>query len=259
MRLRSLVAPAGLAAVAAAATGCGAASLDGSAVASAASKTKGQSSHVTLDSTITERGKTISLTGSGDFDDSARRGEMTVTATTVSLDEILDGTTVYLRSPRFTSELPAGKSWIKIDLQKAGKSLGLDFNAMLSQQNPTDALARLEHTGKVAKIGSETIDGVSATHYRTTIDISKLPQGDKIEQLVHPHFGPLDVWIGSDGFVHRFRMDYTATEQSVGLVHTLMTVTLSDFGEHVNVDVPSDDQVLDETNAVSQGVNGGSG
>jgi hypothetical protein len=112
-------------------------------------------------------------------------------------------------------------------------------------QSPAQMLKQLEGAGSVKSLGTETIDGVQTTHYQLTIDISKLPQGAKIEALVHPKYGPIDVWIGNDnGYVYRESLSasFSAHGQSASMT---MKVDFSKFNEPVTVAIPPASQTVD--------------
>jgi hypothetical protein len=217
-------------------------------VTSAAQRTTtAPSEHVDLDATVTAAGKTVELKGSGDFARTEGMMHMEGVGTEgASVDAILNGTTIYMKSPAFASSLPAGKSWVKIDLQRAGAANGIDFSSLLSQ-SPTQSLAHLEASGPVSKVGVETIGNEPTTHYRGFIDLTKLPQGRQIEALTNVRYGPYDVWIGRDGYVYRMRLAYSYEVPQSGRAEMTMDMKLSNFGEQVNVGVPSDDETLDLT------------
>lgn len=213
------------------------------------------SEHVDLSATATLQGNPFSLTGAGDFDSAKKSGQMTVHANVqgldMQIDEVLDGTTIYLKSPLLSASLPAGKTWMKLDLQKAGKAEGVDLSQLMGQ-DPAQSFAQLQASGNVTKVGDETIDGVDTTHYRGTIDLSKLPQAGKLKALANAKYGPYDVWIGKDdGYVHRVKSSYSVGQQSFGL-----TMNFSDFGKDVIVDVPGASDTADVTNKSLQGLGG---
>jgi LppX/LprAFG-like lipoprotein len=213
------------------------------------------SEHVDLNATATVQGNPFSLTGAGDFDNAKKSGDMTVHANLqgldMQIDEVLDGTTIYVRSPLFSAGLPAGKSWLKLDLQKVGKAQGVDLSQLMGQ-DPSQSFAQLQASGQVTKVGDETIDGVDTTHYRGKIDLSKLPAAAKIKALAKAKYGPYDVWIGTDdGYVHRVKTSYTLGQQAFGL-----TMSFSDFGKDVSVTVPAANETVDATNKSLQGLGG---
>jgi hypothetical protein len=213
------------------------------------------SEHVDLTANATLQGNPFALTGAGDFDNAAKRGWMSVHANLqgldVQIDEVLDGTTIYVKSPLLSAALPAGKTWMKLDLEKAGKSRGVDFSQLLGQ-DPAQSFAQLQASGDVTKVGDETIDGVDTTHYRGRIDLSKLPQAAKIKGLARAKYGPYDVWIGKDdGYVRRVQSSYSLQQQSIGL-----TMNFSDFGKDVSVNVPAASETADATGKSIQGLGG---
>jgi len=216
--------------------------------------------HMVMTGTVAAGPTKITMNGSGDFATATKRGQMSLSMNlagrTFAVNEVIDGLTIYMQSPLFSGQLPSGKTWMKLDLQKVGSKLGLNYSSLMSQ-SPAQALQQLEAAGSVSNKGTETIDGVATTHYQlTNIDISKLPQGAKLEALAHPQYGPLDVWIGNaDGYVYRESLSFTyaVSGQSASMS---MRVDLSKFGEKVNVTVPPASAVLDATNLMQGGLGG---
>ena len=201
----------------------------------------------------------VTATGTGAVDFASRSTELQLHMTvpqagmTVDMSERMVGTTLYMHSPLLSGA--TGKPWIKLDLQKLGKSQGIDFSTLLSQ-DPSQSFAQLQASGDVTKVGDETIDGVDTTHYRGRIDLAKLPQAAKIKALANAKYGPYDVWIGKDdGYVYRVRTSYSyvagGARQSV-----TSTTNYSDFGKEVNVTVPSDDESVDATKSGIKGLGG---
>lgn len=225
-------------------------------VKSAATKTaQATSEHATLRGSVTAAGQAVTLSGAGDFDNTNRQGSMhldfAVAGLSGTLDEVLDGTTIYMSSPLFAASLPQGKTWLKLDLQKAAASKGIDFSALLSQ-NPAQSLAQLQSSGSVTKVGDETIDGVATTHYRGRIDPSK-----KIKALANAKYAPYDVWIGKDdGYVRRIVLSYSLGV-SGGKGETIgLTMGFSNYGKDVSVSVPAAADSYDATNKAIQGLGG---
>ncbi len=228
-------------------------------VKQAATKTADlKSEHMNMTATVSA-GSSMNLTlgASGDFVNAAQQGTMTmnmgVGGRNLQMKAILDGTTMYAQSPMFSSQLPTGKSWMKIDLKKAGDS-SMNFSS-LSSQSPTQLLQQLEAAGSVKSLGTESIDGVDTTHYQVTnLDFAKLPHGAKLDALAHPSFGPIDVWIGnSDGYVRRESLSFTysVAGQSGSMK---ARVDLSKFGEPVDVTIPPSSEVFDATSLASGGL-----
>jgi hypothetical protein len=230
-------------------------------VKSAGTKTaQAPSEHIALKGSVTVGTTLVTVDGTGDFDNAKKLGSMHANFSTGGLsgtiDEVLNGTTIYLQSPLLTSNLPRGKTWLKLDLQKALQSKGIDFSA-LTTQSPTAALSRLQASGTVVKVGDETINGAATTHYRAQIDLAKLPQGGKIAALAHATYGPLDIWIGADdGYVHRIHTAYTIKAAKASAESIAMTMDFSDFGKSVSVSVPSDAESVDGTGQAIKGLGG---
>ena len=209
--MRRLAVALSLAAVPLAAAGCGGAksttgdattALDASsAVQQAVAKTlKAGSVHIAVTASASTGGQDVTLTGSGAFDSKMRRGTLHANVSLggiqTSIDEVLDGTTAYAQSPLLSALLPAGKTWLKIDLTAAGKALGVD-TTVLRAQDPAVALAQLKALQKVREVGTAPIGGVQSTHYRGTIDVAKLPQGSAgVLSSAGTTLGPADVWVG---------------------------------------------------------------
>jgi hypothetical protein len=225
-------------------------------VKSAATKSvQASSEHATLNGSVTAAGQAVTLSGAGDFDNAGHVGSMhldfAVSGLSGTLDEVLDGTTVYMNSPLFAASLPQGKTWLKLDLQKAAASKGIDFSALLSQ-NPAQSLAQLQSSGSVTKVGDETIDGVSTTHYRGRIDPSKT-----IKSLAKAKYAPYDVWIGKDdGYVRRIALAYSLGAAGANREAIALTLGFSDYGKDVIVAVPSAADSYDATNKTIKGLGG---
>jgi len=222
-------------------------------VMQSAKKSAGATSqHVTLSATAAVQGQKVVLTGAGDFSQQDKVGAMTVHANIggldVQIDEVLSGTTIYMKAPLFAASLPQGKTWMKLDLQKLGTSQGLDFGSLLGQ-DPSQSFDSLRASTHVTEVGDETIDGTDTTHYRGRIDAAKLPAALKKLRVT---YRPYDVWIGKDdGYVRRMRTSYSAAGQTIAT-----TMNFSDFGKDVTVDVPPADQTADMTDQSLQGLGG---
>lgn len=221
-------------------TACGGVSIN--AVAKAATKaTSAGSEHVVITGSVTAAGQSVQLNGTGDFRTSPKLGQMhldmSVAGRHIVMDEVMQGLTVYMKSPLFSAELPADKHWVSVDLQQAGAKLGVNLS-QYTQQDPTDILAALKKTGSVDKIGSETIDGVSTTHYRATIDLAKAPNSQSLQKATGLKSLPVDVWLDGGNQLRRMVMTYSAAS---------MRMDFSNYGEQVNVRVPSANDTVDLT------------
>ena len=204
-----------------------------------------------------------SLSGEGVF--AKRRGHLTLDMSDFSAgavvpdgkaEFIFDQLVYYMKLPGSNAlPLPPGKEWFKIDLQQVSQKQGLDLGQLtqLSQSDPSQALDFLRGASDdFEKVGTEDVRGVSTTHYRGTIDLTKVADGAspdmaeeyrKLAQLAPSTKVPMDVWLGDDGLVRRIRF-----EQALGDNSTMtMDEELYDFGTEVDVTPPPDDQVVDLT------------
>jgi len=229
-------------------------------VTSAAKKTSEQTSeHMSLRGSARVAGTAIGVTAEGDFDAASKTGavhaQVLAGALNVPIDEVLDGGVLYLKSPVLAAGLTHGKTWFKLDLERALATKGIDYSA-LSAQSPRDVLAKMQTMGGVTAVGDETIAGTATTHYRGRIDLSKLPQGAKLGALGNPSFGPYDVWIGKDdGLVRRVAYGYASTS-GAGRQRVSLRMDFSDFGKDVSVTVPTAAESLDVTKESIEGLGG---
>jgi hypothetical protein len=275
--MRRFLAPLGLVILAAALAGCGGRNVD--PVTAAASKSeRAGGAHVTTRVTVTfPSGGEGLITGEGSFDQ--RRGKMSLDMSNLLQNSPLPlgsgsgikarylnegaGWLLYLHLPFFTSSLPKGKRWIRIDLQQAGAAaLGANFSELLGQagQNPVQALDMLRATGTPTKVGPDIVGGVRSTQYRTTIDLKKALRLNGvsrpgIRRLIASSGStelPVDVWIGTDGLVRQLRTE-TRNAMSGTAVSTATLTTMSHWGTKVSVETPPAGQVYDATTSTPNG------
>jgi hypothetical protein len=168
---------------------------------------------------------------------------------------------LYVNAPALTAMIPGGKSWVRLDLEQAAKSAGVDLNAMIAQaaQNPADVLDMLKAAGSVETVGTETVDGAQTTHYTATIDLAKAagtvggPAQQAVQSMIDqggPSTIPADVWIGDDGLVRKLTVDETVGTGN-DTANVRVNLGLSDYGTAVNVTAPPSDDTLDATGLVA--------
>jgi hypothetical protein len=230
------------------------------AVRDAVAKTvRAGSEHAVLSAAVNAGGNAVRLAGKGDFDSAKRTGSLhasfAVGGLQSTVDEVLDGQTVYVSSPFFSTVLPAGKTWLKLDLATAEKTLGANASALTSQ-DPTAALGQLRALTGLRQTGTATIDGVQTTRYRGRIDPSRLPAATRsLVAKSGTGFGPVDVWVGADGYVHRVRVATTAGAGGQK-ARTVVTMTLSKYGEPVQTSVPPATATVDASTVKIPGLGG---
>ncbi|MEU6683073.1 hypothetical protein [Streptomyces sp. NPDC046832] len=172
------------------------------------------------------------------------------------IDQVL-----YQKLPR--GQAPGGKPWIKVDLGKVAARQGTGDRSM-SDPAQSAAYARAITDKDVTEKGKATVNGVRTTHYRVSVDVDDLPNGDTLRKQVGPTL-PMDVWLDDEGRMRRQQIDMTVkapetTQPSSDAspapekvtVRTVMDFT--DFGTEVEADEPPAGQVTDMTGkALEQG------
>jgi hypothetical protein len=247
-------------------------------VAGAATKTQDAGGYkTTFSMAMSVAGRQLTMTGRGQFD--SDQGEMVIDMSSLlqqsgapagtdgTIDAIFvheDGDPVmYFKMGLLSALMPGGKSWIRLDFAKAGKAAGIDLGKLMggASQNPADALQLLQANGDFNVVGTETIGGVSTTHYHGTIDLEKAlaakgaPQ-DMIQRLLDagaPKQYPLDVWVDDSGYIRQLEMSYSQATNGVPL-STTMRMDMSDYGTDVSVSAPPSDQVFDATDLATKGL-----
>lgn len=229
-----------------------------SPVVAAAKKTAtAKSSTFQMTVTTSIAGQRATMTGAG-----AQRGtDVKLTMRTRSrgvalrFDAILvqegGGYVMYMRSPAFRSQLPPGKSWVRIDLRRQGANLGIDISSLVSS---SQTIAPLEKgLLSTTRLGREVVAGRSTTHYRALVDIQRaaraVPAYGKqvaaIQRATGIRLGRTwyDVWIGSDGRIQRMR--YSTPTVAAGVRgKSVQTITFLSFDTPVSIAAPPRSQVF---------------
>jgi hypothetical protein len=161
------------------------------------------------------------------------------------------GEDVYLRSPALLSlrEKDVEEEWILFDAQ-AREQTGLGAGpAGLGSGDPTEVLASLGETaGDVEEVGQESVRGAETTHYRTTVDLTRVEGADKrgLGDTIRT-----DVWVGEDGLVRRLRQQVPFSNAGqTGEVH--FTLEYFDFGVEERIEPPPEDDVVSAEKAFGE-------
>jgi hypothetical protein len=172
---------------------------------------------------------------------------------------------VYVRAPMLASYIPAKTPWIKLDPSSLPQQQG-GVGAATAALDPAAILAALEGAISVDEVGSETVDGDDATHYRATVDLVKLlpsmadlaPDAptdaemqeakDKLAELGLDTL-PIELWVDGDGYLKQIQLalDLSTIAPDRPGASFSVTLTLSDIGEDISIDVPPASQVTDLT------------
>jgi hypothetical protein len=277
---RILALPLLLLAAAPALSGCSTDSLTAQGIAQAAETTSakgGSKVSMRTSTTIPGGGGALEMSGDGVVDSKRRIGRMTMRfgglvpgGEAMTQEMIFDRFTIYMRSELFAAGLKSGKKWLKFDLAKVSKGLGIDLS-QLGQvgQDPSQSMQMLKAIGgDVKKVGDEKVRGVDTTHYSATVDFDRYPAAvpasdraavrksiDSLIKLTGQRTVPVDVWVDDDKVVRRFGQTITTKIPGAGSMQVKMTMDFYDFGTKVDVTAPPAAPVQD-ISALAQGLGG---
>jgi hypothetical protein len=202
------------------------------------------------------------INGTGFMDTKGHKGRMSLQIPQLrgTMDAVFLNRIIYLHFPAaIAGKIPGGKSWVKLDLDKAARQQGIDLGALQStstNNDPAQQLAQLRGAGDVKKVGTETIRGTKTTHYKATIDLRKAADRapadqraaakrsvEQIIKLTGSSTVPTEVWLDKQGRARR--MSFTMKAQGQSLRETM---DLYDFGTREAIKAPpaSDTQDITE-------------
>jgi hypothetical protein len=221
-------------------TGCGGSASSGKAagvntVRAAYVSSSGAGYQIAMKVTGNAAGHTINVSGTGAFDQAAHAGQLTMNISQPTLggessqiNAVILGKDFYLKLPAsLAGKIPGGKPWLELSLSEIGKRVGIQGLSALADNpggNPARfvQLLRSASTGGVQNLGQRTIDGVSTTGLRATIDLSRvvdtLPASQQpsaasaiasIEKLTGLHYLPIRAWVDSSNHVRRIVLSET--------------------------------------------------
>src|SRR3954453_126987 len=253
--------------------GCGASDdLSPSDVAQAATATgHATGAKVAFDGAGTAQGQEIKITGDGVLDNAGRRGEINFHFASAGqrfdMQEVFLGKTIYMKFPEALSKELGGKRWVKLDLEKAGKSLGIEFDSLggLSSGDPSEQLDMLRAAHEAKKVGTDKVRGVETTHVKGTLDLRRYPElvpasqrsaakrsVDKIIQLGGGAKVPFEVWYDDKKLIRRIKQQIKVPKG--GTVDFAME--LYDFGTPVAVKAPPGSDTKDVSDLAAQSAGG---
>jgi hypothetical protein len=216
-------------------------------------------------------GGDLTITAEGEFDNDAGRGAMTTDMGAAfedlagsgfpegasTMEMVLDGDTVYLRSPLFSMFADEDTEWVSVPADELGSDAGFGSGA----EDPGAFLEFLQRAGgEVTEVGIEEVRGVETVHVRTDLDLVAMLEDAAPEERAELEEAleglgegaeafrtlPVEAWIDEGGFVRRFTMDFDFSElggSAMGELAMTITVELYDFGEPVSITVPDPSEV----------------
>ncbi|MFC1431689.1 hypothetical protein ACEZDB_13645 [Streptacidiphilus sp. N1-3] len=228
------------------------------------------SAKLTLDETVQSGKQSISVTGTGSTQLSgsggSSDGEFTLTAAGQSIQMRVIGKVLYeMLPPAARAKVPGQKPWVRIDLAKAAAGAG----GTISAPDTSQALGYLKDAKDVTKVGTETVDGSSATHYRFQ---AALPQNSgSMLGVSLPSSIPVDVWVDASNHIREEKIQFTVSASATATASapatgsasagtgtqsasTTTDLHLSGFGTPVTVTAPPSAQTTDLTGAAASAV-----
>ena len=250
-------------AVVAALGGCGSSdSFNPDVVAQAADKTASAGG---ARMALVERIQGQTLRGSGFVDTKGGKARLRLTLPGAGdLQTVYVNRIVYLRFPKaLARQIPGGKQWLKLDLERFGAAKGIDFSSLAGSagSDPTVQLDQLRGAGNVKRVGKEDVRGVQTTHYTASIDLRKAAEKapaerraaarrsiENVIKLTGQRTVPLEIWIDDAGRMRREKVTQRLRGQSV-----MATIELYDFGARETVEPPPASQTSDVTKLAAGG------
>lgn len=282
-RVLRLLPVAGLAAAAVALSGCGTSTVGNvidpvAKAATVSNQASGMRMNFRLALSIPGLPAPLVGNGSGTFDVAGHSGSVTMQlggipqlaavlgTSTIRIDEIIDGLTVYLKLPAALTGGGAqhGKPWVKIDVGKAASAAGVSGLSSLidnpTSNDPSQFLRYLRAaSGGVKKVGSATVDGFQTTEYKATIDLNRVPNAEpaasraevrravtELEQAGHIHSLPVTVWIDGQHLVRRMAFSFNESVSGQSLAVN-MRIDIPEYGPQPSPQLPPASQVTDLT------------
>jgi hypothetical protein len=171
------------------------------------------------------------------------------------IEVVLDGDTVYLRSPLYRRLVGSERSWVSLPAEEMVPGGPMSGGG---QSDPRDLLGVLEGAGgELTELGTEQVRGVDTRHVSTVIDVRALLGGvaddrrQALAEALDRFGGELDdlvtisaeAWVDADGHVRRFTLTFDVAdgnERLGDLGDTAVTVTyeLYDFDAPIEIEVP---------------------
>ena len=227
---------------------------------------------------------TITATGNGTFNSGDRKGTVNMSmdygsipqisqvlgSSTLTMQEIIDGTTFYIKLPSaLMSKLPGGKQWMSLNLKQLGSASGIPgIGSLLNNPTSSNPAAMLKYlravSGGVTKVGTATVNGHQTTEYKATIDFAKYPSLvpasqraaaqqaiTALERLAKLKAFPVTVWVDDNNLVRRMQFAFNETIAQAGSIQTQMTLNITGYGSQPAPTIPPASEVMDASSLLS--------
>lgn len=232
--------------------------------------------HMSLELSSSAFPTTFTGSGDGSFDLRDHTGQMSMSLNlgdipqltqalgggSLRMNEVLDGTTVYMKMPApLSSSLgAAGGKWIKMDLAKVAHLPGLSsLGSSPVTNDPRQTLEFLRGLSSGVTVdGRQVVDGFQTTHYHADLDLDRVagevPSADQaaaqqavamLEKSLPVHTIPVDVWVDSSHLVRRVHESVAAPLPNGQKMSVAVTIDVTDYGPQPRPAVPPASDVTD--------------
>ena len=179
----------------------------------------------------------------------ARFGDQTADADVTSTTPVGPVQVIIVDGDVYTKGLSRGnpsKPWTK----NAGESK--EIAEALKQADPRMALKMFSDVGTLKQMGTETVNGVSATHYSVTVELAKVAQqhpelADILNVLIQNGVKTQDVQLWVDSQKRPVRLVTSAQLPNPvkpgAKINSTQSVDFTDWGAPVTIQAPPADQV----------------
>lgn len=179
----------------------------------------------------------------------AKLGDQTADADVTSDTPLGPVQVIIVNGDVYTKGLSRGnpsKPWTK----NAGESK--EIAAALKQADPRLALKMFSDVGALKQVGTETVDGISATHYSVTVELAKVAKqhpelADILNVLIQNGVKTQNVQLWVDSQKRPVRISMSAQlpnpANSGSTINSTQSVDFTDWGVPVTIQAPPADQV----------------
>jgi hypothetical protein len=212
----------------------------GAAMAKAATDAGSAHMVMTAGSTSGDVTMTGDIAGMGDkLDDLQLAMKMRIPGTGTAQLRIVDAA-FYMKIPG----LGVGSKWLKVPLDDPTNPLGSVYSQLATFTDPDALAASYSAFQKFTDLGTETVDGVEARHYRVTVDTAKslkasgldeiggLPLKDLLKSM--PRQTTSELWLDGDNHIVKMTSDASISTYEIHY---------SDWGKPVHVSAPPKSQI----------------
>jgi hypothetical protein len=226
-------------------SGGSAAGIDAASFVAQATAATEKAQTVKVKESMTLLGIPITANGAAKFSDQTADADVTSNTPAGPVQVIIVGGDVYLKG--LTKATP-GKPWTK----NAGESK--EIASALKQSDPRLALQMFADVGTLKQVGTETINGVSATHYSVTVELAKVAKqhpevADILNVLIKQGVKTQDVQLWVDAQKRPVRIVTSAQLPNPAKpgqkIDSRQTVDFTDWGAPVTIQAPPSDQVAE--------------